>query len=421
MHVLILGAGIIGLSTAYALRQKGHDVTVIDQHDEVAQGATLANGAQLSYSYVAPLAGEGVMGKIPKWLFNPSSPLRVKPSLHLSDICWNLRFLRACNATTSAQTTQELLKLAYLSRAHYHTLFENTAFQGIDYRRAGKLVIHRSLASLKSATAQLALQEKQGGMPQQALSTEECIRQEPALAPMASHIVGGIYTESEEAADAYKVSLALKDSLQAQGATFLMGKPIQKLEKTTASTVHVRLSDHRVLQADSIVVCMGAESTPLLSTLGITVPVNALKGYSLTLAIENDAMAPKVSITDFERKVVYARLGKRLRIAGMADLVGMDYRIDPQRIRALTQAAKAVFPQAGNYVTATPWAGLRPATPLGKPIIDRTPFSNLFLNIGHGALGFTLATGSADVLCSLIENNTHPLQTYFSIEAANRY
>lgn len=419
MHALVLGAGIIGLSTAYALVQQGYQVTVLDQHSEVAQEASFANGGQLSYSYVAPLAGPGVLSKVPKWLLNPDSPLRFRPSPHLDDICWNLRFLKACNASRSRQTTAELLQLAYLSQDIYHSLFTREAFRDIDFSATGKLVIHRSEHSMQSAKQQLSVQQSLGGKPQQALTTAECIEKEPALASIANQFVGGIFTESEEAADTFKISLALKHDLQQAGVKFLFCTTVQALERVAgSSSVQVRLHTQESLSADKIVVCLGVESTALLAKLGIHVPVAPLKGYSLTLAIENDAMAPRINITDFERKIVYARLGKRLRLAGMADLVGINREIDPTRIQVLIAEAQAVFAQVGDYTKAEQWAGLRPATPLGKPIIDRTPFNNLYLNIGHGALGLTLATGSAHLLLDLIEQRPNSLLSHFSLAAA---
>ncbi|MDY3331967.1 MAG: D-amino acid dehydrogenase [Pelistega sp.] len=418
MQALVLGAGIVGLSTAYALVKQGYEVTVIDRHDEVAQGTTFANGAQLSYSYVAPLAGPGVIGKVPKWLLDPSSPLRFRPSLKRSDVCWNMRFLKACNASRSEQTTAELLKLAYLSRDHYYEIFEDEAFKDIDFSQSGKLVVHRSTASMEAATRQLDVQKRLGSLPQQALSRDECIAKEPSLAPIAEQLVGGIYTDSEEAADAFKVSLAFKQYLSVLGVQFLFNTTIKALERQSTQQVIVRLSNNETLSADKIIVCLGVESTDLLAPLGIQVPVAPLKGYSLTLDIENEALAPKVSITDFERKVVYARLGNRLRLAGMADLVGLDYRIDLDRIKALIAEAQAVFAGAGDYQKAAQWTGLRPATPLGKPIIDKTPYRNLFINIGHGALGFTLATGSADLIAALVDYREHPLHSHFNLASA---
>lgn len=429
MQAIVLGAGIVGLTTAYTLLKRGYEVTILDQHSEVGHGATFANGAQLSYSYVAPLAGPGVISKIPKWLLDPNSPLRFKPSLKLTDISWHLRFLKACHASRSEQTTAELLKLAYLSRDLYHQAFVDNTFSDIDFNRHGKLVIHRSQSAMQSAIRQLEVQQRLGSMPQQALSAEQCIEKEPALAPIIQQLAGGIYTASEEVADAYKVSLAFKQYLMQHGVKFLFNTTVSTLERQADNSACVHMTHshplsgattHEKLYADCIVVCLGAESKNLLAKLSIHTPIAPLKGYSLTLDITNDTMAPHISITDFERKIVYARLGKRLRLAGMADLVGFNYSIDPSRINALIKEAQAIFAQAGDYTKATQWTGLRPATPLGKPIIDRTPLSNLYLNIGHGALGFTLATGSAHLLADIIEKHHHPLHMAFNLSAAKQ-
>ncbi|NLY65085.1 MAG: D-amino acid dehydrogenase [Alcaligenaceae bacterium] len=400
MEILILGAGVIGLTTAYYLSEQGHKISILDKNPDAGLETSYANGAQLSYSYVAPLAGPGVIGKVPKWLLNPDSPLRFRPSLDPGDICWNLQFMKACNASQSDQTTRELLQLSFLSRDLIHEMI-NSEKLDFDFQPSGKMVLHRSTASFNTAVQLLDFQ-RQLGCEQFALNTEECIEKEPSLAPLKNQITGGIYTPSEEAGDCYKFCQNLKTILQARGVQFLFNQEISQLQSNGSSNVSVLLKDRQVLSADHIVVALGCESTALLKALHITVPVRPLKGYSLTLPIENDGKAPNTSITDFERKVVYARIGNRLRIAGMADLVGMNKKIDQQRINALIQEARAVFPEAGNYAQAEQWAGLRPATPKGKPVIDATRYKNLWLNIGQGALGFTLATGSGKLLADLV-------------------
>ncbi|MFV9473288.1 D-amino acid dehydrogenase [Advenella sp. RU8] len=400
MEILILGAGVIGLTTAYYLTEQGHKVSILDKNPDVGLETSYANGAQLSYSYVAPLAGPGVIGKVPKWLLDPDSPLRFRPSLDPADICWNLRFMKACNASQSDKTTRELLQLSFLSRDLLHHLLDTEKLD-IDFQASGKMVLHRSTASFNSAVQLLDFQ-RQLGCEQFALNTDECITKEPALAPLKNQITGGIYTPSEEAADCFKFCQNLKTLLLDRGVEFLFNHEVGLLKSNGSSQVSVILKDRQSLSADHIVVALGCESTALLKPLHIDVPVRPLKGYSLTLPIENDSQAPHVSITDFERKVVYARIGKRLRIAGMADLVGMNKSIDPNRLKTLINEAKAVFPDVGNYAQAEQWAGLRPATPKGKPIIDGTRYKNLWLNIGQGALGFTLATGSGKLLAEKI-------------------
>jgi D-amino-acid dehydrogenase len=402
-NALVLGAGIIGLCSAYYLQKAGFNVTVVEQENEVGRQTSYANGAQLSYSYVAPLAAPGVLSQVPKWLLNPDAPMRLKPSLNPADICWGLRFAKACTAEQSRQTTKELLTLSFLSRDLFHELFDE--IKDVDFEQPGKLVIHRDRAHFEAAVKQLEIQRAMG-CDQYALNTEECIEKEPALAPLRSQIVGGIWTPSEEVVDSYKLSVAIRKNLEAKGVTFLLGQRIRSLSKVPGKSgiedIEVVLANGERLSADAIVVALGSFANELLDPINVSVPVGPLKGYSLTLNIEDEKQAPYVSITDYERKVVYARIGDRLRIAGMADRVGLDRKLDPKRINTLISEAKKLFPGAGDYTQAEQWAGLRPATPKGKPIIDKTQYGNLWLNLGHGALGLTLATGSGKLLSELM-------------------
>ncbi len=409
-NALVLGAGIIGLCSAYYLQQAGFNVTIIDQENEVGSQTSFANGAQLSYSYVAPLAAPGVLSQVPKWLLNPDAPMRLKPSLNPADICWGLRFAKACTAEQNLQTTKELLSLSFLSRDLFHQLFEE--IKAVDFDRPGKLVIHRDRAHFESAIKQLELQRSLG-CEQEALNTEQCLEKEPALAPLRSQIVGGIWTPSEEVVDSFKLCVAIRKNLEAKGVKFLLGERIHSLVTVPANTnsgnsqdVEVVLANGQRLSAETIVVALGSFANELLDPIKINVSVGPLKGYSLTLEIEDKQQAPYVSITDYERKVVYARIGNRLRIAGMADRVGLDKRLDPKRINTLINEAKRLFPNAGNYTKAIQWTGLRPTTPKGKPIIDKTQYGNLWLNLGHGALGLTLASGSGKVLTEMINSQT---------------
>ena len=407
-NALILGAGIIGLCSAYYLQKAGFNVTVIDQENEVGRQTSYANGAQLSYSYVAPLAAPGVLSQVPKWLLNPDAPMRLKPSLNPADICWGISFAKACTAEQNQQSTKELLTLSFLSRDLFHELFEE--IKEVDFDHPGKLVIHRDRAHFESAVRQLEIQRAMGCV-QEALDTEQCIEKEPALAPLRSQIVGGIWTESEEVVDSYKLSLALRHHLEAKGVKFLLGQRINALAAVPTrgagtQDVEVVLANGQRLKAEAIVVALGSFANELLDPIKVNVPVGPLKGYSLTLEITDDKQAPYVSITDYERKVVYARIGNRLRIAGMADRVGLDKKLDPRRIATLIAEAKKLFPGAGDYASAVQWAGLRPATPKGKPVIDKTQYANLWLNVGHGALGLTLASGSGKLLTELISGDT---------------
>ncbi|AIL32612.1 D-amino acid dehydrogenase [Basilea psittacipulmonis] len=396
MKALVLGAGIIGITTAYYLKKAGFDVTVIDRQSAAGMETSFANGGQLAYSYVSPLASAGVLKNVPKWLLNPDSPMRMKLNFRPSEICWNLKFIAACNERQHHQTTAELLTLSYLTRDLIQTLRDTHGFE-FAFSQKGKLIIHRSPESFEHAKAEMKTMQALG-CEQYALDREACLEKEPALS--ARSFSGGIYTPSEQAADCYLLCQALQTYLAQEGVSFVFNTNITGFITHMDKTVSVQTSQGS-FSADHIICCLASDSTDLLSKISVNVPISPLKGYSLTLDIEEEAKAPQLSITDYERKVVYTRLGHKLRVAGIGDRVGMDRRIDPERIRTMIKEAKDLFP-IGNYDQAQQWAGLRPSTPTGKPIIDRTAYKNLWLNTGHGMLGFTLSMGSAKLITELI-------------------
>lgn len=400
MKVLVLGAGVIGLSTAYYLRADGHDVTVVDQRPGVGLATSYANGGQLSYSYVAPLAGPGVLPKLPPWLFRRDSPMRYRPDWDLEQWRWCIEFVMACTQRRSDVTTRRLLALSFLSRALMDALREAHPELQFDFKPAGKLVLHRDHASYSSARRLLDYQRSLG-CEQEALDADKCLALEPALAHVANKIAGGIYTSSEDSGDCYQFCVGLESILRSQGVEFVLGTTVDPIATLGGNRVHVTAGGH-ALDADQVVVASGASSPALLRPLGVRLPIYPLKGYSLTVPVTAADTAPAVSVTDFQKKVVYARLGDRLRIAGMADLTGQRLDVDLKRLETLKAEAKAVFPSAGNYDAATVWAGQRPATPSGNPILGRTRYRNLWLNVGQGGLGFTLALASGQTVASLI-------------------
>ena len=406
-HVCVLGAGIIGLATAWQLQRAGHQVTVVDRATAGA-GASGANGAQLSYAYVQPLADPSIWRQLPKLLLAPDSPLQFRLQPDPQQWAWGLQFLAACRASVSGQTTHRLLALAGESRAGFDAWLQATGAQ-CDYTATGKLVLYGDATGFAAARQQMALQQRLGSV-QAALSPAECAQVEPALAHYAPRVAGGIHTPGECAADCFKVCQALHDQLVAGGARMVLGADITRLQRDGARVVAVETSLGRIA-ADAFVVSLGTGSPALVRPLGVSLPVYPLKGYSITVPVNDDAVggatavhtvhtvhtAPRVSVTDAARKVVFARVGSRLRVAGMVELRGEDRRIEPGRIASLVATARDIFPGGGDYDRAEPWAGLRPATPRGEPVIGVSPRGphNLVLNTGHGALGFTLAFGSA--------------------------
>lgn len=394
MHVCVLGAGIIGLATARELVQQGHQVTVVDRAAPGA-GASGGNGAQLSYSYVQPLADASIWGQLPKLLLSPDSPLKLRPQLDPLQWRWGLAFLAACNAHTSRDTTARLLQLAAESRIGFDRMRAALA-PDCDFSATGKLVLYAGESGLAGAAAQVELQRTMGSV-QRLVSPEECVALEPALASYRGQIAGAVHTPSECAADCLKVCEALVLDLRARGVRFLLDTEVHGFDvrQGRIAAAKTRAGD---LPADAFVMALGTASHRLARTLGTWLAVYPLKGYSITVDVDpTPGAAPQVNVTDSARKVVFARIGGRLRVAGMAELVGNDTSIPAGRIDTLVAATRAVFPQASPMTDLQPWTGMRPATPTGLPIIGRLPRApkNMLFNTGHGALGFTLAFGSA--------------------------
>jgi D-amino-acid dehydrogenase len=409
VRVAVLGAGVVGLATAYYLRRDGHDVTVVDRNDGVALETSYANGAQLSYSYVAPLAGPGVLPKIPPWLLRRDSPLRFYPALDARQWRWLWAFVRACNRRQSELTTRRLLALSFYSRDLMRTLLAEEAIE-FGHAANGKLVVHSDEASFDAAR-RLVDYQRSLGCEQSALTREECLALEPSLgasgSALGARLVGGIFTPSEEVGDCYRFCVGLEHRLQAMDVELRLGTQVEALPLSQGRVVRAEC-DTGPVHADAFVVAAGTLSPMLVGSHAAELPIYPLKGYSLTLPVTGSA--PSVSVTDFQRKVVYAPLatpgGPALRVAGMADIAGYAMRPDPGRVAQLVKEARAAFPSATRYDTPVarlqPWTGLRPATPEGAPRLGPTRVANLFVNAGHGALGWTLALGSGRVVADLI-------------------
>jgi D-amino-acid dehydrogenase len=394
MRVCVLGAGIVGLATAWQLNRRGFEVSVVDRAAPGA-GASGGNGSQLSYSYVQPLADPSIWRQLPKLLLSPSSPLKLRPQLDPLQWRWGMAFLAACNVRTSRETTSLLLALAGQSRIAFEEMRADVN-PDCDFSATGKLVLYGSASSLEGARRQLELQRAMGS-EQRLVTPDECIAIEPALASYRDQMAGAIHTPSECAADCLKVCTELVQALRARGVRFMLDTEVQRFDVRGGRVAAIRTAAGDV-EADAFVMALGTASHRLGRQLGAYLPVYPLKGYSITVDVDPaPGAAPTVNVTDSARKVVFARIGSRLRIAGMAELVGHDASIPATRIETLAEATRAVFPRASRLASLHPWTGMRPATPTGVPIVGSVEGApeNMLFNTGHGALGFTLAFGSA--------------------------
>ncbi|MDE2334606.1 MAG: D-amino acid dehydrogenase [Rhodospirillales bacterium] len=406
MKVIVIGAGIVGLATAWWMARDGHEVTVLDEAEQPGSGASFANGAQLSYSYVAPLAEPAILKTLPKYMLDRNGPLRFVPRADPGQWSWLLRFLAACNATAAAHGTASLLRLSFASRDALHAMLAATPM-AFDHARNGKLVVQSSVQAMQAAQAQMRLQAALG-CEQQALTAAECLALEPGLASIRQRLVGGILTPSEEVGDCHKLCLELARVLTkpAFGATLLSSTRVERLVVESGRLRAVRTSrgDH---EAELTVLAAGVGTPTLGRSARVTVPVLALRGYSITAPIRASNCGPRHSITDSARKTVYAPLGAALRVAGFAE-IGTTTPT-PGRTEALARETEAVFPGACDTAAATTWTGLRPATPTSLPLIGPTRIKGLALNAGQGALGFTLAAGSARLLADLVAGRDPPV------------
>ncbi|MCK6188993.1 D-amino acid dehydrogenase [Pseudomonas sp. FP2309] len=396
--VCIIGGGVIGLASAYALVRAGHDVTVIDARDSLGSETSFANGGQLSYRYVAPLADAGVPLQALGWLLRGDSPLKLRPRLDPQQWRWMAAFLGACRHSVNTRNAAHLLRLATLSQSTLQQWREDDRLDGFDWRRNGKLVMFRTAARFDQARGKVI-----DNRHQQVLSAAECAGLEPALA--GGGFVGGIHTPSEEVADCHGFCQQLAARLAASGrCTFLLGRKVTAIRHANG-VVHAIELGNDVMPVQRLVLAAGHRSAEL-GLPGLALPLYPLKGYSLSVPIGAQHQAPNVSITDYERKVVYARIGEQLRVAAMVDIVGFDAGLEPKRLALIKRQAVETFPAAGDYAHAVEWAGMRPATPTGVPLIGASVYRNLWLNLGHGALGFTLACGSGQLLAELIDQRT---------------
>jgi len=399
VHVLILGAGVVGVTTAYYLTQRGCDVTVIDSEDGVAYGASYGNAGQLSYSFTDSLAKPDFFAQLPGLLLGrePGSKVRLDPAL----IGWGLRFLTNCTSKRAASNTIALLRIAMRSGELMQDFLQSVPIE-FSHRAAGKLILLTDEKQLRSAQKSCAL-KRANGCVTDVLTREETLSIEPTLAEINEDFIAAVYSKDDTIADSFKFTNRLRSHLESTGrVSFRLGAKARGIE-TAQDHVKSVLLDDGVLDADAVVVCAGVRSAALLRPLGIRLPMYPVRGYSLTLPVAD--ATPSASYTALRRRMVIGRIGDSVRIAGFADFVGYRTDADQERIQALLRLAREVAPGAADYDAADcqAWAGNRPMTPDGRPFVGPTTVKGLYLNTGHGMLGWTLAHAcAADVTAEVV-------------------
>jgi D-amino-acid dehydrogenase len=401
MRVVVLGAGVIGVTGAWYLARAGHEVTLVDRQPEAGMETSFANGGQISAGHAEPWAKPSVVPKVLTWLGREDAPMLFRPRADLQQWLWGLRFAFECLPGRFERHTRQLAGLARYSRESLAALREET---GIAYDFLAKGILHfcTEQSDFESLAAH-AGQMRRLGIAREVKSAAECLAIEPALRESEVPVAGGVYSPQDESGDAHAFTVRLAERAQAQGVRFLRDATAEGLEISGGRAVAARVGGQRV-QADAFVVSLGSYSPRFLRPLGISIPVYPLKGYSITIALPPAlaARAPLVSLTDEAHKLVVSRLGDRLRCAGTAELTGYDTSINAARCAAIVKRIGRLFPALAGVRDVQYWAGLRPATPTNVPVIGRTRYPNLFLNTGHGTLGWTLATGSGRALADLV-------------------
>lgn len=404
MKILILGSGLLGTASAWYLSRAGHEVTVIDRQPASGLETSFANGGQISVSHAEPWANPHAPAKVLKWLWREDAPLLFRLRMDPAQWSWGLRFLVECLPGRTRDNILQLINLGLYSRASLQALRAETGIQ-YDQLERGILHFYTSPAEFASAQATAGLM-REFGVDRETKSVDECIAIEPALRHARHLLAGGTYTASDESGNAWKFTHELAQLCAQRGVTFRYGTDVLSLQRAGDRLDGVRVvtpeGAEQVLTADRYVMALGSYSPLLLRHVGISIPVYPAKGYSITMPISDPTVAPVVSLTDDERKLVFSRLGNELRSAGTAELNGYNTEINRVRCQALVRRAAEFFPGLGDFSQARFWTGLRPATPSNVPLIGRSRLSNLFLNTGHGTLGWTHACGSARALADLI-------------------
>jgi D-amino-acid dehydrogenase len=408
VKVLVLGGGVIGVTTAYYLASSGHEVTVVDRQAEPALETSFANAGEVSPGYSSPWAGPGVPIKAIKWLLMKHGPLVIRPKLDPAMWIWLIKMLRNCTSARYAVNKSRMIPLAEYSRDCLRALRAETSIH-YDERSRGTLQLFRKAAQLDGTAEDIAVL-KQYGVPYEVLDRDGCVGAEPALGAVKHRIAGGLRLPQDETGDCHMFTQALAAHAAKLGVRFRLKTTIERLIADGTKISGVATSAG-VLHADTYVVALGSWSPRLARPLGISIPVYPVKGYSITVPIVDSEAAPVSTVMDESYKVAITRLGDRIRVGGTAEVSGYSSSLHEARRATLDHSLTDMFPRGGDLSKATFWSGLRPMTPDGPPVIGATRYTNLHLNTGHGTLGWTMACGSAHVLADLLSGRKPEIDT----------
>ena len=404
MKVIVLGAGLLGVTSAYFLRQHGHEVTVLDRQASAAAETSFANGGQISVSHAEPWANPSAPLKVLQWIGKEDAPLLFRLRADARQWLWGLQFLRECTPARTRYNIGQIVRLGTYSRDTLQTLRREIGLE-YDQRTQGILHFYTSAKEFEGAETPAA-QMRELGCDRRVISADEAIRLEPALAHIRPQLAGATYTAEDESGDANRFARELVQRCESIGVQFCMSHTVTALRQAAGRIDHVEATDadgrFLRIRGDAYVVAMGSLSPLYTKPLGIDLPVYPAKGYSVTMPVKDATKAHQVSLTDDEYKLVFSRLGNRLRIAGTAELNGYDRDLNRVRCEAIVRRVEALFPGAGDSEQAQFWTGLRPATPSNVPIIGRSKIANLYLNTGHGTLGWTHSCGSGKSIARII-------------------
>ncbi|MDU2942090.1 MAG: D-amino acid dehydrogenase [Enterobacteriaceae bacterium] len=402
MHVVVLGSGVVGVTSAWYLRQAGHDVTVIDRASGPALETSAANAGQISPGYAAPWAAPGVPLKAIKWMFQRHAPLAISLDGTPSQLKWMWQMLRNCDTRHYMENKGRMVRLAEYSRDCLKALRAETGIQ-YEGRQGGTLQLFRTAQQYENAARDIAVLEE-AGVPYQLLEASRLAEAEPALAEVSHRLTGGLRLPNDETGDCQLFSQRLAEMAQQAGVVFRYNTPVDRLLYESNKIYAVKCGDE-IVKADAYVMAFGSYSTSMLKGL-VDIPVYPLKGYSLTIPIAEEDGAPVSTILDETYKIAITRFEQRIRVGGMAEIVGFNTQLLQPRRETLEMVVRDLFPRGGQVEQATFWTGLRPMTPDGTPIVGRTGYKNLWLNTGHGTLGWTMACGSGQLISDLISGRT---------------